>query len=576
MTIGEVMRAPAPATAGFRAALLHALAWSLVTAALTRAALLAFASSSPPVVPQVWFDLSAVTIGWGVVGLSVAFTARMPGPDRRNWLGVIGAISIAASGLSQQLMATAMQLAVTPGLALVIASLAGSVSVATLAAPTDVQERGSLRAGQALLAVLAILGATTLLGAAWSPQRDAPGALPLEPPLVFAILLDLALLLAVMLMALIRPRALRAIQGLLWLSVGLRLATLVGLPPGAIARAHDLLEPLRLSLLALVVRRWAAQCPAPAQADDRPRTPAAWLPSLVVWGALVSVITTQHLAPAPVLGLLGLELGRGVLQRISQTRQRQRWWHRLHAERQAHQAAQAASQQQITALARLIHDQAAPLSGIDRLARELERAEIHGLAQRLSDHLDLLRSLARQLRSVLSDRPLLPRPPVVVAVLPIVRAVIDAAAERAQIARVDLFWVMNSAGATVRGDATALRRILDNLVTNALDATSAGGQVAIELWDDRHVPGWLTISVRDTGTRVPNAAYVPEGRADPSTLPGPGMGLGLGIVRELTEHMGGVYGVTSRPGEGSVCWIRLPAADAPQGPPPRGARDANE
>ena len=66
---------------------------------------------------------------------------------------------------------------------------------------------------------------------------------------------------------------------------------------------------------------------------------------------------------------------------------------------------------------------------------------------------------------------------------------IDAAAERAQITRADLCWAMSSAGTAVPGDAVVLQRVLDNLVTNALDATSAGGQVVVERQDDRRHPG---------------------------------------------------------------------------------------
>jgi signal transduction histidine kinase len=36
------------------------------------------------------------------------------------------------------------------------------------------------------------------------------------------------------------------------------------------------------------------------------------------------------------------------------------------------------------------------------------------------------------------------------------------------------------------------------------------------------------------------------------------MGLGLSIVAELTEQLGGTYGVQSETGGGSTFWVRLP------------------
>lgn len=336
---------------------------------------------------------------------------------------------------------------------------------------------------------------------------------------------DLVLIVVVVLLLITSPRALRAIQAMLWLMVTLRDLSLIGLPALPGVEARELLETLRASLSAPAILRWIEHRPDSMHSGHQLLVAGSPIPQVVVWLALAHTIIVRDIAPAPALALLGVEVLRVTLQAIRRQHQRRRWWQVVQTERRTQMAERAAAQEQITALARLVHDQAAPLSELDRIYREIERAGIHGVARRLGDHLGLLLSLASQLRVALSDRPLTKRPPVVVEVLPVVRAVIDAAAERAQITRVDLFWAMSSEGATVLGDAAALRRVLDNLVTNALDATSAGGQVAIELWDDRRYPGWLTISVRDTGSGLSDEVREQVFRPGQVKSAGPGMGL---------------------------------------------------
>jgi signal transduction histidine kinase len=558
--------------------LLHWLAWGLVAAALLRAGLLAFAAERQLAwVP--WADVTAAGIVWSVIGMVVETSRRLPEHDRGAWLGVAVAMGFSASGVSQQVLLGVAQLSMALVAQLAGAGIASLLSVATLAANSDRQEPAAVRGFQALADLVAILGAVTLIGVVRSPIAGQAGN-HIALGEVFAIVTDLVLIVVVVLLLITSPRALRAIQAMLWLMVTLRVLSLIGLPALPGVEARELLETLRASLSAPAILRWIEHRPDSIQSGHQ--MVAAWspIPQVVVWLALAHTIIARDIAPAPALALLGIEVLRVTIRAVRRQHQLRRWWQVVQTERRARMAERAAAQEQITALARLVHDQAAPLSGLDRIYREIERAGIHGVARRIGDHLGLLLSLASQLRVALSDRPLTKRPPVVVEVLPIVRAVIDAAAERAQITRVDLFWAMSSEGATVLGDAAALRRVLDNLVTNALDATSAGGQVAVELWDDRRYPGWLTISVRDTGPGLTDEVREQVFRPGQMKSAGPGMGLGLGIVRELTELMGGVYGVTSRPGEGSAFWIRLPYAEQRQTlsirtPQRRGGRDAD-
>ena len=114
----------------------------------------------------------------------------------------------------------------------------------------------------------------------------------------------------------------------------------------------------------------------------------------------------------------------------------------------------------------------------------------------------------------------------------------------------------------VEGDATKLRRVLGNLVSNAVKFSESG--TPIEVWarrDDQMV----RIEVRDRGVGLPEweAARVfdPFFRARSSVSNAVrGSGIGLALVRSYVRAMGGDVEVVSAPGEGSTFTISLRAA----------------
>ncbi|NCC37407.1 MAG: ATP-binding protein [Chloroflexia bacterium] len=124
----------------------------------------------------------------------------------------------------------------------------------------------------------------------------------------------------------------------------------------------------------------------------------------------------------------------------------------------------------------------------------------------------------------------------------------------------DLSLALGTDATELWGNAHALRRILDNLVSNALAATPTGGMIVVELWSDRAYPEHLTIAVRDSGSGLTpdeqQQIFLPR----PQPHAGPGMGVGLAIVADVTAQLGGAWGVTSHPGAGSTFWVRLPRA----------------
>ncbi|MCM2293507.1 HAMP domain-containing histidine kinase [Allorhizobium sp. BGMRC 0089] len=110
-------------------------------------------------------------------------------------------------------------------------------------------------------------------------------------------------------------------------------------------------------------------------------------------------------------------------------------------------------------------------------------------------------------------------------------------------------------------DPRAVRQILINLVGNAIKFTDAGGVVTIDASRSAH---HIVISVSDTGIGIAEEKVAELGRpfvqiqSDYSRRYD-GVGLGLSLVKGLVALHGGALCMKSRPGEGTVVEITLPA-----------------
>ena len=103
-------------------------------------------------------------------------------------------------------------------------------------------------------------------------------------------------------------------------------------------------------------------------------------------------------------------------------------------------------------------------------------------------------------------------------------------------------------------DAGKMRRVVENLVRNAVDAMPGGGTVTVSA---RHEDGAVTIRVSDTGRGI-HPEFLPKlFRAFESTKP-QGMGLGLSFCKQTVEVHGGTIGVDSEQGRGTTFTVRLP------------------
>jgi len=114
----------------------------------------------------------------------------------------------------------------------------------------------------------------------------------------------------------------------------------------------------------------------------------------------------------------------------------------------------------------------------------------------------------------------------------------------------------------VAADPVVLRRVVENLVVNALESLNEGGSVVVATASRRDVgvPG-VTLTVTDTGSGM-DAERVGRIFEDYFTTKPTGTGLGLSIVRRLVADLGGRIDVESEPGRGSRFRVELPALDS--------------
>ena len=114
----------------------------------------------------------------------------------------------------------------------------------------------------------------------------------------------------------------------------------------------------------------------------------------------------------------------------------------------------------------------------------------------------------------------------------------------------------------VLAEVVVLRRILENLVANAVDALESGrGEVHIrtELVQAGVEPARARITVSDTGKGMTERELA-RAFDDFFTTKPTGTGLGLSIVRRLVADLEGSLRVDTGPGAGSTFTIELPVA----------------
>ena len=212
----------------------------------------------------------------------------------------------------------------------------------------------------------------------------------------------------------------------------------------------------------------------------------------------------------------------------------------------------------------LTHELKSPLAAIRGAAELLEgqlpdadrarfAASIGTQSRRMATMVDKLLALAE-----VEHRQRIERPEAVDMVA-LAREVAEDADTRAQAPRVRVEVDASEGLSTLQGDPFLLRRMLANLVDNAIDFSPADGLVEVRLQAN---DGELIVEVADRGPGIPDYAidrvferFYSLPRPDGGTR---SSGLGLNFVAEIAQLHGGRASLGNREGGGALARVALP------------------
>ena len=206
----------------------------------------------------------------------------------------------------------------------------------------------------------------------------------------------------------------------------------------------------------------------------------------------------------------------------------------------------------------LVHDLSHPIQNIGNSTRLLLRddvdAESRDMFRRtIERELATLKRFMDDLRNIVKPRPI---ERFAMDVTTSVGEIVESMRTEAERNALEVRTEYADAPLVIQGDRFALGRVYRNLITNAIQATPAGGTITVTTarTGDR-----VEIRVRDTGSGIP-----PERLAaifdEFVTTKRRGLGLGLAISKRIVEQLDGTIEVQSEVGRGTAFTLRFPAS----------------
>jgi signal transduction histidine kinase len=221
-------------------------------------------------------------------------------------------------------------------------------------------------------------------------------------------------------------------------------------------------------------------------------------------------------------------------------------------------------------LEKTAHQLRSPLYAIDTMLKTLRRGylrsdpaaqekmlgrceqRIANLSELINDLLDL--GLKRMDLSKTTMQP--------VNVKDLLQTVVNLYQPKAAAKQLDLSYSLPETVPPVMAEAKMIDELINNLISNAIKYTPAGGRVLVRLVSESS--NRLRLEVADTGIGIPDEEiprlFTEFFRAENAkTHTEEGTGLGLVIVKEILDRLRGTVSVTSKLGEGTCITCFLPA-----------------
>jgi signal transduction histidine kinase len=228
---------------------------------------------------------------------------------------------------------------------------------------------------------------------------------------------------------------------------------------------------------------------------------------------------------------------------------------------------------QMNFVANVSHELRTPLTVIRGAAHNLKRGIVHERSQieqysgLILQHTEQLSCMVEQLLELAGgkkNRVALSLQPV--ALNAVLKEALAAAKDDTQAAGCSVECNVPATLPVVSGDAAALRRVFQNLITNAAKHADGGAWIGVTAAAANGADGpEVEVRVADRGPGIPEAEqaeifkpFVRGALAEEKQVRG--SGLGLSVVLEIVKLHHGSVSVSSKPGHGAVFTVRLPAS----------------